>query len=314
LKIQNKKHAKVQKVMQISCKILSLPPLILLEAVKVFSEKKHIKAEIDALKLNHKTIGYVATMGAFHKGHLALVEKAMDNNDVVVVSIFVNPTQFNNPDDLDKYPRTLEHDLALLETLSSEILVYTPTVDDIYEDKTESEHFDFDGLEYEMEGRFRNGHFDGVGTVVKRFFEILKPDNAYFGEKDYQQLQILKKMVEKHHISVNVIGCKIYREPNGLAMSSRNARLKETHLKAAPFIFKTLKAAKKRFATKSANSVMVWVEKQFAEQKLLKLEYFIIADANTLKVSTRKNKKRKYRAFIAVYAGDVRLIDNIALN
>lgn len=314
MKIQNKKHAKVQKFMQIGCKILSLPPLILLEAVKVFSEKKQIITKIDAFKASNKTIGYVATMGALHKGHLALVEKALNNNDVVVVSIFVNPTQFNNPDDLEKYPRTLERDVALLGTLSDEIMVYAPEVDDIYEGKTESEYFDFGGLEHEMEGRFRNGHFDGVGTVVKRFFEILKPDNAYFGEKDYQQLQIIKKMVEKHHIPVNVVGCKIYRESSGLAMSSRNARLKKTHLEVAPFIYKTLKAAKKRFGIESANKVTKWVEKQFVGQELLKLEYFIIADGNTLKVSTRKAKNKKYRAFIAVYAGDVRLIDNIALN
>ena len=282
--------------------------------MKVFSEKKQITALIDAFKANQKTIGFVATMGALHKGHLALVEKALGNNDVVVVSIFVNPTQFNNLDDLEKYPRMLEKDVALLESLSSDILVYAPTVDDIYQGKTASETFDFDGLEHEMEGRFRSGHFDGVATVVKRFFEILRPDNAYFGEKDFQQLQIVKKLVEKHHIPVNVIGCKIYREANGLAMSSRNARLTPEHLKAAPFIYKTLKAAKKRFGTESANNVTKWVEKQFAEQKLLELEYFIIADANTLKVSTRKQKNKKYRAFIAVYAGDVRLIDNIALN
>src|SRR5690606_36484815 len=271
-------------------------------------------ALIDAFKANQKTIGFVARMGALHKGHLALVEKALGDNDVVVVSIFVNPTLFNNSDDLEKYPRMLEKDVSLLESLSSDILVYAPTVDVIYQGKTASETFDFDGLEHEMEGRFRSGHFDGVATVVKRFFEILRPDNAYFGEKDFQQLQIIKKLVEKHHIPVSVIGCKIYREANGLAMSSRNARLTPEHLKAAPFIYKTLKAAKKRFGTESANNVTKWVEKQFAEQKLLELEYFIIADANTLKVSTRKQKNKKYRAFIAVYSGDVRLIDNIALN
>ncbi|WP_318542510.1 pantoate--beta-alanine ligase [Marixanthotalea marina] len=282
--------------------------------MKVFSEKKQIAPVINTFRANHKTIGYVATMGALHKGHLALVEKALDENDAVVVSIFVNPTQFNNPDDLEKYPRTLEGDVKLLETLSNDILVYAPTVADIYEGKTESEHFDFDGLEHEMEGRFREGHFNGVATVVKRFFEILKPDNAYFGEKDFQQLQIIKKLVEKYQIPVSVIGCRIYREPSGLAMSSRNARLKDAHLKAAPFIYKTLKVAKKRFGTKSANNVTEWVENQFKGQALLELEYFIIADANTLKVSTRKTKNKKYRAFIAVYAGDVRLIDNIALN
>jgi pantoate--beta-alanine ligase len=314
LKIQNKKHAKVQKFMQIGCKILSLPALILNLLVRVFSEKKQIGAVIDAFKANHKTIGFVPTMGALHKGHLALVEKALENNSVVVVSIFVNPTQFDKIEDLQKYPRTLENDVKLLETVSKDILVYAPTVDDIYEGKTISENFDFDGLEFEMEGKFRHGHFNGVGTVVKRFFEIIKPDNAYFGEKDFQQLQIIKKLVEKHNIKVNIIGCDIYRETNGLAMSSRNTRLKPEYLKAAPFIYKTLKTANTYFGTKSANEVTKWVEKQFAKHEILKLEYFIIADVTTLKLVKRKTENKKYRAFIAVYADDIRLIDNIALN
>src|SRR5690606_8423426 len=160
------------------------------------------------------TIGFVPTMGALHEGHLTLVKKAMQNNDITVVSIFVNPTQFNNSEDLEKYPRTLEKDVSLLARLSDDILVYAPSVEDVYEGKTTSESFDFDGLEFEMEGKFRQGHFDGVGTVVKRFFEIIKPNNAYFGEKDFQQLQIIKKLVEKYQIHVKIIGCKIHRESN----------------------------------------------------------------------------------------------------
>jgi pantoate--beta-alanine ligase len=165
-----------------------------------------------------------------------------------------------------------------------------------------------------MEGKFRKGHFNGVGTIVKRFFEIIEPNNAYFGEKDFQQLAIIKKLVEKHHIPINIVGCKIHREPNGLAMSSRNTRLKPEYKKTAPFIYKTLKTAKTLFGTKSANKVTEWVEKQFAEHELLELEYFIIADAKTLKPIERKSNKKTYRAFVAVYADDIRLIDNIALN
>src|SRR5690606_19306597 len=180
--------------------------------VKVFSEKKEIVAALHAYKVKNRSIGFVPTMGALHEGHLALVAQAMQNNDGVVVSIFVNPTQFNNSDDLIKYPRTLEKDISLLATLSNDILVYAPSVEDIYGGKPASENFDFDGLEFEMEGKFRIGHFDGVATVVKRFFEILKPDNAYFGKKDFQQLQIIKKLVKKHHIPVQVIGCHIHRE------------------------------------------------------------------------------------------------------
>ena len=314
-KIQNKKHAKVQNFMQIGCKILSLHPLILNEIVEIYTQKQQIAVAIETLKSKNQTLGLVPTMGALHEGHLALVKKALENNDKVVVSIFVNPTQFDNKEDLLKYPRTLDTDIELLKTTSkTAILVYAPTVDDIYEGKTVSETFDFDGLEFEMEGRFRKGHFNGVGTIVKRLFEIIKPDNAYFGEKDFQQLQIIKKLVEKHKLPLNIVGCKIHRETSGLAMSSRNTRLKPEYIEAAPFIYKTLTTAKKHFGTKSANKVSKWVENEFAKHHLLKLEYFIIADAATLKTLKRKTNNKKYRAFIAAYADDVRLIDNIALN
>lgn len=283
--------------------------------MEVYNNKQEIIAAVAALKQNNKSLGMVPTMGALHEGHLQLVKRALTENDKVVVSIFVNPTQFNNNDDLEKYPRTLNADVALLKTLSEfDILVYAPTVDDIYEGNTVSQSFDFDGLELEMEGKFRYGHFDGVGTIVKRFFEIIEPDRAYFGEKDFQQLAIIKKMVEKHNLPVKIVGCDIYRESSGLAMSSRNTRLKPAYKEAAPFIYKTLKSARAHFGTKSATLVTQWVTKAFAEHNLLKLEYFIIADAETLKPVQRKSDKKKYRAFIAVYADDIRLIDNIALN
>jgi pantoate--beta-alanine ligase len=283
--------------------------------VEVYSNKNKISDLVNSLKLKGFTVGLVPTMGALHEGHLALVSEGLANNDRVIVSIFVNPTQFDNKEDLKKYPRTLESDVALLQTINKDrIDVYAPTVADVYEGNVASENFEFDGLEFEMEGKFRHGHFDGVGTIVKRLFEIVNPDNAYFGEKDFQQLQIIKKLVEKYHIPVKVTGCKIHREVNGLAMSSRNTRLKPEYAKAAPFIYKTLTAAKVEFGTKSANKVSEWVEKQFVSHHLLKLEYFIIADAKTLKPIKRKSKKKSVRAFIAVYAGDIRLIDNIALN
>ena len=282
--------------------------------MKIFSEKEKIQNLSKTLKLKNQTIGFVPTMGALHEGHLSLVEEALANNDVAIVSIFVNPTQFDNPEDLEKYPRTLKQDADLLATLSENIIIYAPTVEDIYEGHTKAEHFSFDGLEFEMEGRFRKGHFDGVGTIVKRLFEIVMPNNAYFGEKDFQQLAIVKKLVEKYHLPVIITGCKIHREANGLAMSSRNTRLKPDYRKAAPFIYKTLLTAKAKFGTKSANKVTEWVEAQFASHDLLELEYFIIADVETLKPVKRKSNKKTYRAFIAVYADDIRLIDNIALN
>jgi pantoate--beta-alanine ligase len=283
--------------------------------MKIFKNKTDLITYVDTLKSKKKTLGFVPTMGALHEGHASLIIKGLEGNDFVIVSIFVNPTQFDNQEDLVKYPRTLDSDVDLLETISEEkIIVYAPTVSDIYGESVKSTSFSYDGLEHEMEGRFRDGHFDGVGTIVKRLFEIVRPDKAYFGEKDFQQLMIIKKLVEKHNIPVNVIGCKIHRAKDGLAMSSRNTRLKPDYREAAPFIYKALKTAKEKFGTKSAKKVTEWVTQQFAKHDLLELEYFIIADIQTLKTVKRKSNQKSYRAFIAVYADDIRLIDNIALN
>lgn len=281
--------------------------------MNIYKHTEEINPIIETLKSQGKTIGFVPTMGALHQGHLSLIEKAMGQNDLAIVSIFVNPTQFDNPEDLKKYPRTLDRDVELLKTISDKIIIYAPTVEDIYGNKVISKHFDFDGLEHEMEGKFREGHFDGVGTIVKRLFEIIKPTRAYFGKKDFQQLRIIEKLVENYHLPVTIIGCDIFRETDGLAMSSRNERLLPEFRKAAPFIFKTLKAAKKQFGTKSANEVTKWVQNQFANHDLLELEYFIIADEESLKTSYRKSKGKSYRAFIAAYADDIRLIDNLSL-
>ncbi|HZW63344.1 MAG TPA: pantoate--beta-alanine ligase [Flavobacteriaceae bacterium] len=282
--------------------------------MKVLVSKELLKNQLAPFVEKKATIGFVPTMGALHQGHLSLVKKALKENRLVVVSVFVNPTQFDNAADLDKYPRMLEEDVALLKTVSENILVYAPPVNDVYEKKVKAEAFTFDGLEHEMEGKFRVGHFDGVGTIVKRLFEIIQPTRAYFGEKDYQQLLIVKKMVSSHNLPVQIVGCPILREKDGLAMSSRNTRLTAAQRKASPFIYKTLVEAKKKFGTKSANYVTRWVEHQFKNHNLLKLEYFIIAHSHTLKPLKRKTQKGTYRAFIAVYAGEVRLIDNIALN
>ncbi len=260
-------------------------------------------------------VGLVLTMGALHEGHLYSIIESLCNNQLTVVSVFVNPTQFDKEEDLTNYPRTLSADINLLKTLKNQsVIVFAPTTFDIYGDNIMSQPFVFGGLEHQMEGAFRDGHFDGVGTIVKKLFVIVKPDNAYFGEKDFQQLQIVKKLVETYKIPVNIIGCPIHREDSGLAMSSRNARLSAEHKMVAPFIYKTLKIAKEKFGTKSAKKVKEWVENQFLKEPLLDLEYFMIADIKTLKPVKRKSSKKNYRAFIAVYAGNIRLIDNIALN
>ena len=281
--------------------------------MQIFKKQVDLKASLKSSSSSNSRIGFVPTMGALHEGHLSLLKESLDNNDITVVSIFVNPTQFNNPEDLEKYPRTLENDIAKIKTVSDKIILYAPNVEDIYEGKTVSQHFDFDGLENQMEGQFRPGHYDGVGTVVKRLFEIVSPTHAYFGEKDFQQLQIVKKMVEKLHLKVTVIGCPIYREPNGLAMSSRNERLSPNEKKEAAVIYKILKTSQEKFHSKSAAAVSQWVAKKLEAQQTLKLEYFQIADETQLLPCLRKNKQKKYRAFIAVFVNKTRLIDTISL-
>lgn len=283
--------------------------------MKTYLNKITLIDSINSYKKKGKSIGLVPTMGALHQGHLSLVKKGLLDNDVVVVSIFVNPTQFNRQEDLVNYPRTLDRDEKLLKTISkTRIIIYAPSVEDIYNDNVNSDHFEFDGLEHEMEGAFRPGHFDGVGTIVKRLLEIVKPNYAYFGEKDFQQLMIVKKLVELYDIHTEIVGGAIYRATDGLAMSSRNERLTEEHRTVAPLIYETLTSAKIKFGIKSAKEVTEWVEKQFSREPLLELEYFLIADVETLKPIKRKSKHKTYRAFIAVYAGGIRLIDNIALN
>ena len=261
-----------------------------------------------------KSIGFVPTMGALHDGHVSLLKTSLQNNDITVVSIFVNPTQFNNIEDLKKYPRNIDADVKKIKTLSDKIIIYCPSVDDVYEGTITSTHFNFDGIEHQMEGKFRKGHFDGVGTVVKKLLEIVKPTNAYFGEKDFQQLQIVKKLVDKEKIPVNIIGCPIFREANMLAMSSRNERLTEDERKNATIIYSTLIKAKNLFGTKSAKSVSEFVNKQFENNEQFTLEYFQIADETTLLPCINKSEKKKYRAFIAVFVNNIRLIDTISLN
>lgn len=277
-------------------------------------KKEDLRQVIDGLRRQNQTLGFVPTMGALHEGHLSLISKGLEENTQMVVSIFVNPTQFDNTSDLEKYPRPIGSDLEQLQTLSKDIIVYVPAADDIYGTSIASEHFDFSGLEDQMEGKFRKGHFDGVGTVVKRLFEIVQPDIAYFGMKDFQQFRIIQELIKKQQLPIKVVGVEIFRDQDGLALSSRNERLSKDQREAAPFIYKTLKAAKQRFGTESAKKVTEWVEKQFAEQDLLTLEYFTIADEASLHTVHRKIKTKSYRAFIAVFAGDIRLIDNIALN
>ena len=260
------------------------------------------------------TIGLVPTMGALHSGHLSLVRKAIEENTIAVVSIFVNPTQFDKEDDLQKYPAQLQEDVALIEAISKEILVFAPSAQEVYPHSMVAKNYNFEGLEKVMEGEFRTGHFDGVGTVVERLFQICMPDRAYFGEKDFQQLQIIRKLVDLQNLAVQIVPCPIERETHGLARSSRNERLSDEARKKAGLIYAVLKEVREKFDRNTANELRTWVKQRFDEVPELELEYFEVADADTLTPLMKKQQGQKYRGFIAVYSEGVRLIDNIALN
>ena len=280
--------------------------------IKILKNKQELSDYILKIKENGQKIGFAPTMGALHEGHLSLYEKARKENDIVISSIFVNPTQFNNPKDLEKYPRTIEKDIELLQQTQNVDAVYIPQIEDIYSNSLERKNYDFEGLENEMEGKFRPGHFDGVGTVVEELFRQVQPNNAYFGEKDFQQLMIIKKLVEKLSLPINIIGMPIYREKNGLAMSSRNMRLTPKQRKSAKIIFETLVKVKDLFHQQTLDEIHQFVENTFNNSDF-ELEYFIIANEKTLREISEIKSGETYRAFIVVVIDGVRLIDNIQL-
>jgi len=282
--------------------------------MRVYRNKKEIKEVLKTSQPKKRSVGLVPTMGALHLGHLSLVKRALVENEIVVVSIFVNPTQFDNAEDLEKYPSNFQADLELLASVSEDIIVFAPSKIDIYDGNVRSQSYNFKGLEKVMEGKFRTGHFDGVATIVQLLFQAVGPNRAYFGEKDFQQLQIIKKLVEQSNLEVEIVPCPIERESNGLALSSRNERLSKATRLAAGFIHKTLQSAKIKFGTENAKDIKEWVSMQFHQNQMFELEYFEISDVETLSPIIEKQITNKYRAFIAVYAEGIRLIDNIALN
>ena len=280
--------------------------------IKILKSRQELSDYTFKIKENGQKIGFAPTMGALHEGHLSLYEKARKENDIIISSIFVNPTQFNNPEDLEKYPRTIEKDIELLQQTQNVDAVYIPQIEDIYSNGLERKKYDFEGLENEMEGKFRPGHFDGVGTVVEELFRQVQPNNAYFGEKDFQQLMIIKKLVEKLSLPINIIGIPIYREKNGLAMSSRNMRLTPEQRESAKIIFETLVKVKGLFHQQTLDEIHQFVENTFKNSDF-ELEYFIIANENTLREISEIKSNETYRAFIVVVIDGVRLIDNIQL-
>ena len=280
--------------------------------MQVFYDRASFSQYINHLKENHKTIGFAPTMGALHNGHLSLYQVARQQNDIVISSIFVNPTQFNNPEDLEKYPRTIDADIKILDSSTFVDAVYIPRVEDIYPDGMASKHYNFGGIENEMEGAARPGHFDGVGTVVEALFLQVKPNNAYFGEKDFQQLKIIEKLVTLSGLDIKIHGVKIHRQDNGLAMSSRNMRLSADEREASTIIYKTLKNVNDWFRVLSIPEIKKRVEDIFSNNGM-QLEYFLIADEDTLKEVNFFSEDKNYRAFIVVHVGSVRLIDNMHL-
>lgn len=280
--------------------------------MKLFHTATELTTWVKAKKKKGLSIGFCPTMGALHQGHLSLIQQSQKENDLSICSIFVNPTQFDNPTDLEKYPNTLDQDITLLESINCDTL-YLPTVLDLYPGGTHSSTFDFNGLDQVMEGAFRDNHFNGVGTVVNRLFRISQPNKAYFGEKDFQQLQIIRKLVDLESLPIEIIGVAIHREADGLAMSSRNLRLSKAQRNAAPFIYKSLKKAKEMAQELDFETIKKSIKKDFSNSEL-KLEYFTICEEHRLIESKQREEGKKYRAFIAAYAGKIRLIDNLQIH
>ena len=260
---------------------------------------------------NRSGIGFVPTMGAPHAGHRSLVERARRECATVVVSVFVNPTQFNDKTDLKNYPRTPEADLRLLEEVGADY-VFMPSVEEVYPEP-DTRTFDFGMIDKVMEGATRPGHFNGVAQVVSRLFDLVKPAKAYFGEKDFQQIAVIREMVRQLRIPVEIIPCPIVRGEDGLALSSRNTLLDTDHRTAAPYIYKVLKAAVEKSHQTTPDQLAAWVTAQVESNPLLKVIYFQVVDAATMQQVRTWEESPAIQGCIAVQAGDIRLIDNIKL-
>ena len=277
-----------------------------MEIIRAASE---LKARLAALRKAGKTIGFVPTMGALHEGHLSLVKEAADHSDVVVMSIFVNPNQFNNASDLERYPRDLQKDAALLEGTACELL-FVPSVKEVYPEP-DQRVFDFGDLDKVMEGKFRPGHFNGVAQVVSLLFDLVAPHKAFFGEKDFQQLAVVRAMVRQLNYPVEIVPCPIVREADGLAMSSRNMLLSTLQRKNAPQIALTLSESCNFAATHSVAETKQQVVDAINAVPELEVEYFEIVDGNSLQAVGSWEESSYVVGCIAVFAGEVRLIDNV---
>ena len=277
--------------------------------MKLVHTVQELRAELDIQRRAGKKIGLVPTMGALHEGHASLVRRAVAENEVVVVSDFVNPTQFNDQNDLLKYPRTLEADCELLEKEGA-AYVFAPSVEEVYPEP-DTRQFSYAPLDTVMEGKYRPGHFNGVCQIVSKLFMMVEPDKAYFGEKDFQQLAIIREMVKQMNFPLEIVGCPIVREADGLALSSRNARLSEEERQQALNISKTLFQSKEYATTHTVEETQKFVEDSIAAAEGLELEYFELVDGTTLQKISTWDETNYAVGCITVYCGEVRLIDNI---
>lgn len=280
--------------------------------MQVFYTKKELTAFIAETKSQYKIIGFVPTMGALHIGHLSLIEYSQKSCDITIASIFVNPTQFNDKNDLKNYPRNIAQDIEKLGQLNCDV-VFVPDENEMYPEM-DNRMFSFDGMDSLMEGEHRPGHFNGVAQIVSKLFALVQPDKAFFGQKDFQQVAIIKKMVQKMNLPIEIVACPIVREPDGLAMSSRNVLLTPQHREAAPLIQKTLLLAVESAQTLPLEKIKAWVVEHINSSEYLKVEYFDIVDENSLTSLKRFQRGKMQVGCIAVWAGNVRLIDNIVFN
>ena len=294
---QNYENSKSKYIKTVSLKTNSCD-------LRVFTSHKELNKSI----ANPESIGLVPTMGSLHEGHISIIKKALNENEIVIVSIYVNPTQFNQREDFENYPRDVNSDIDKLKVFDR-LLIYIPDDNEIYQ-KTESKIYDFEGFENILEGEFRPGHFYGVATVVEKLFRLLNPTSAYFGEKDFQQLLLIKILIKKLSLNIKIVGCETIRDQDGLAMSSRNKLLSEKERSIAANIPKILNFAKKEFSSLSPDNLKRKVEEKFKDLDGCELEYFEIIDLSKKSIYLKESLKR---IFISVWVGKIRLIDNISI-
>ena len=281
--------------------------------MEIFKTKKKLKKLLNRLKKKDQSIGFVPTMGALHQGHMSLIKRANDECVVTIASIFVNPTQFNKKEDFDNYPRTTGNDIILLEAAGCDIL-YLPEIDDLYKEDEKPKHYDLGKLDEILEGAFRSGHFQSVATIVHKFLKIVKPDQIFLGRKDFQQIAVIRRMIDLKELNVQVVPCETIREEDGLAMSSRNRRLSKEARAIAPEIHQSLRGIKRKIEAEPFNQLEDEAKAHLSRHDIVEVEYLKIVNRSTLETVIEFEPEVPILACIAAWYGDIRLIDNLFLN